>query len=447
MSNKRVKRLIIDPFQWFFQRETSSGIVLFAVAAAAIFWANSPWQELYFHLWHIPFSIGFEGFNLSLPLHAWVNDGLMAVFFFLVGLEIKRELLVGELSSIRQATLPIVAAIGGMAMPGLLYLALNPPGTPFNAGWGVPTVTDIAFSLGVLALLGSRVPLFLKIFLTALAIVDDLGAILIIALFYSSGIQWAFLGLAALMVGILLLLNRLGTRWLPAYLLLGFLLWLFMLQSGVHATIAGVLLALTIPAKSKIQVDTFCAEGLSVLQTLQDQCGTPENCSILTEDDYQTSVQNIEDLCEEAQAPLQRLEHNLHPWVTFGIMPLFAFANAGVAFTPAGFVSSLTHPITFGVILGLVLGKQLGITLFSWLIVRLKLAELPADIRWIHIYGLACLGGIGFTMSLFISGLAFQGELHNIAKIGIMLASLISGVFGWLVLSRTLPGNHEVSEI
>lgn len=443
MPTKIAKRLIIAPFQWFFQREASSGIILFIAALIAIFWANSPWKYAYFHLWHISFSIGFEGFGLTLPLHAWINDGLMAVFFFLVGLEIKRELLVGELSNIRAASLPVMAAIGGMVIPGVLYILINPPGSPFNRGWGIPMVTDIAFSLGMLALLGNRVPPFLKVFLTALAIVDDLGAILIIALFYSMGLSWMALGIAAMALILLILLNRLGTRWLPAYLLLGFVLWVSMLHSGVHATIAGVLLALTIPAKSKIEVDTFCDEGFSVLQQLQEQCGTPQHCSILTEDDYQTRAQNIEDLCEEAQAPLQRLEHNLHPWVTYGIMPLFALANAGVAFTTANFHSSVIHPIAIGLILGLVLGKQIGITLFSWLIVKLKLAELPAGICWAHLYGLACLGGIGFTMSLFISGLAFQGDQQDIAKIGIMIASVISGLLGWRLLSRSLRKTNE----
>jgi NhaA family Na+:H+ antiporter len=370
---------------------------------------------------------------------AWINDGCMAIFFFLVGLEIKRELLVGELSSIRQAVLPIMAAVGGMVVPGALYLILNPPGTAFTMGWGVPTVTDIAFSLGVLALLGKRVPLFLKIFLTALAIVDDLGAIMIIAFFYSSKLHGLFLIAAAIVVVLLILLNRYKIRWLPAYLLLGMVLWLCMLHSGVHPTLAGVILALTVPAGSAIKVNTFCEQGLSVLQLLQTHCTPANHCSILTEDDYQSSVQSIEDLCEDAQAPLQRLEHMLHPWVTYAIMPLFAFANAGVSLSSSNFLIAFSHPIAIGVILGLVLGKQLGITLFSWLLVTFKLAELPNGIHWGHLYGLACLGGIGFTMSLFISGLAFQGEQQDIAKIGIMTASILSGGLGWLVLFKNLP--------
>jgi NhaA family Na+:H+ antiporter len=439
MSKQTTKKLLMAPFQWFFQRETSSGLVLFFAALLAIVWANSPWRQAYFDLWHLPLTLGFDKLRLSLSLHQWINDGLMAIFFFLVGLEIKRELLVGELSSVRSASLPILAAAGGMAVPGLLYAFVNPVGSPFNRGWGVPTVTDIAFSLGVLALLGNRVPLFLKVFLTALAIVDDLGAILIIALFYSSGIAWGMLGLSALILGVLFVLNRLGVRWLPAYLILGAALWLFMLYSGVHPTIAGVLLALTIPAKSKIQVNAFCEEGLSILKQLQETCTNAQPCSILTEADYQTRVQNIEDLCEDAQAPLQRLEHNLHSWVTFVIMPLFALANAGVSLSVAGFKTALVHPVALGVILGLMIGKQVGIMGISWLVIKLKLAELPNEIQFIHLYGLACLGGIGFTMSLFISSLAFDEGLQGIAKVGIIAGSVLSGIWGWFILSRWLP--------
>jgi NhaA family Na+:H+ antiporter len=438
MVQPAARKWIIDPFQWFFQRESSGGIILFLAALTALIWANSPWKEAYFALWHIQFHLGFDGFGLSLPLHSWINDGLMAIFFLLVGLEIKRELLVGELSPVRQALLPILAAVGGMIVPALLYMAFNPPGSNFNAGWGIPTVTDIAFSLGVLALLGQRVPLFLKIFLTALAIVDDLGAVLIIALFYSHGLNWHYIGLAALIVGLLFLLNRLKCRWLPLYIILGLILWVMMLHSGIHTTVAGVLLALTIPARSKIKVDSFYSEGLSVLHTLRNISGHPNEYSILTEDDYQTGVQNIETLCDEAQAPMQRVEHALHPWVTYAIMPLFAFANAGVTFSTGTFVQSLTHPITLGILAGLIIGKTTGIALFSWLSVQLRLAELPEGIKWIHMIGLACLGGIGFTMSLFIAGLAFQGHNTETAKIGIFLGSLLSGFLGWLILKKTL---------
>lgn len=438
MAKPMTQKLILDPFQRFIAWESSSGIILFLAALTALIWANSPWQAVYFHLRHVHFIIGFEGWALNLPFHSWINDGLMAVFFFMVGLEIKRELLVGELSQIRHAALPVMAAIGGMLVPAILYLLINPPGTPYHQGWGIPTVTDIAFSLGVLTLLGNRIPLSLKVFLTALAIIDDLGAVLLIAIFYSTGIQWGPCLLALVIFGLLVLMNRLRVRWIPAYLALGAALWLAMLHSGIHSTIAGVLLAITIPASSKIKATKFGEEGLAVLHMMQHLEINSNTNAMIAEDDYQSGVQNLETLCEEVQAPLQRLEHALNPWVTYGIMPLFAFANAGVSFSADSLLQSITHPITFSIVIGLVLGKQLGITLFSWLSVKLGFADLPENTRWVHLYGLACLGGIGFTMSLFISGLAFGSELADLAKVGIILASLISGLWGWFVLNKTV---------
>lgn len=410
------RRLVIDPFQQFFQQETSGGLLLFLAALLALLWANSPWKGVYFQLQHTPLSIGLTGnpdglpyLGLSLSLRHWINDGLMTVFFLLVGLEIKRELQVGELSSIRLAAFPLMAALGGMLAPGLLYILFNPPGSAFHVGWGIPTVTDIAFSLGVLALLGSRVPLFLKVFLTALAIMDDLGAILLIGFFYSNRIQWLYLLLAVVPICFLGLLNRLQIRWLPAYIFFGLVLWRIMLYSGVHATLAGVLLAVTIPATAKIRVRE---ESLATLAH--------------------------EKRCEEVHTPLQRLEHWLHPWVTYGVMPLFALANAGVPLSLSGIGASLTHPVALALIAGLTLGKPFGIALFSYLSVRLGLTELPSSIRWIHMTGLACLGGIGFTMSLFIADLAFEGAVLNVAKIGIFTASLFSGLLGWLLLRKSL---------
>ena len=435
--------LMIQPFLRFFQRETSGGIILLVAALAALIAANSPWGELYTRLWHLHATVGIEGFSLSLPLHAWINDGLMAVFFLLVGLEIKRELLVGELSQPRKALLPITAAAGGMLLPGLLYLALNPPGSPFSKGWGIPTVTDIAFSLGVLALLGARVPLALKVFLTALAIADDLGAVLIISLFYSTGLYWASIGLAALLWVVLLMLNRLGMRWLPGYILLGLGLWLAMLHSGIHTSIAGVLLAITIPAGSKIKVEAFCTQSLSLLNQLRRVNGHRGKYAILKEDDHQAGLQNLESLCEAAQAPLQRLEHALHPWVTYGIMPLFAFANAGIPLSVSSLAPSLTHPVAQGIIAGLLLGKPLGIFAFSWLSIRLKWAELPHGVRWSQLFSLSCLGGIGFTVSLFIADLAFRQETLVTAKVGILTASLLSSLLGITLLRMTLPAEGQ----
>lgn len=442
MNASITRKALLEPFQRFFQQETAGGIVLLLTALIAIILANSPWQEAYQALWHYHLTIGVENFSLSMPLHAWINDGLMAIFFFLVGLEIKRELLVGELARPQQACLPILAAVGGMAVPGLLYILLNPPGTPFSKGWGIPTVTDIAFSLGVLALLGKRVPLYLKVFLAALAIADDLGAILIIALFYSGNLHWEFLLPIGLILAALAILNRWNVRWLPLYAFLGALLWFSMLKSGIHTTIAGVLLALCIPASSNIKPERFYDDGMTVLGTLR-QVGGTSRYAILEEDDYQAGVHKIATLCEEAQSPLQRLEHGLHPWVTFGIMPVFALANAGVSFSTGSFTQSLSHPVSLGIIVGMVLGKQSGIFLFSWLTVRLGLSKLPDGIQWRHMLGLACLGGIGFTMSLFIAELAFQGNILTTAKIGILAGSIASGVLGGGILLSVLRQNPQ----
>jgi NhaA family Na+:H+ antiporter len=410
MTKPLARQLLLEPFQKFVQLESAGGIVLFLAAVLAVVWANSPWRDAYFSLWQTQYTLGVPGMPLGLSLHHWINDGLMAIFFLLVGLEIKRELLVGELSQPRQASLPIMAAVGGMVVPGLVYILINPPSGAFNHGWGIPMVTDIAFSLGVLALLGKRIPLFLKVFLTALAIVDDLGAVLIIALFYSSGLHWGYLSMAAFLIILLLGLNRCKVAWLPVYGLLGVGLWVAVFHSGIHSTLAGVLLATTIPA---------CGQSNTGVG--------PSGCLLDTEG--------------QVNSPLYRLEQGLHPWVTYGIMPLFAFANAGVSVSKASFVQFLYHPIALGVMAGLVLGKPVGITLFSWLSVQWKLAELPAGICWPQMVGLACLGGIGFTMSLFIANLAFGIPLADTAKVGIMVASLGSGLLGTLVLFKTCKLN------
>lgn len=431
-----IAQTIIDPFHRFFQRESSGGIVLFVAAILALVLANSPLQTLYFQLWSTTFTIGFKPYALALPLHIWINDGLMAVFFFLVGLEIKRQFLVGELSQPKQALLPILAAAGGMIVPAIVYISLNLPGSHFHNGWALPTVTDIAFSLGVLALLGNRIPLFFKIFLTALAIVDDIGAILVIAVFYSQGFQIFNLLLACLITVGLIIMNRLSIRWLGAYILGGLTLWYVLLDSGVHATIAGVILAACIPASSSIKAKVFYKDGLAIFEDFPNTGGKGKY-AILTEEDYQTRVQNMEILCEKAQAPLQRLEHMLHPWVTFCIMPLFALANAGIALKGVDLSSLYRHPVSLGVLLGLVIGKPFGITLLAWIAHRLKLVALPQDTSWLGFWGIACLGGIGFTMSLFIGDLAFKQPTLDIAKLAIFAASCLSGILGFCLLSYT----------
>jgi Na+:H+ antiporter, NhaA family len=424
----------VRPFQEFAQRETSGGILLLASAVAALVWANSPWAHYYTTLWHTPFTVELGRFNLSHQLHFWVNDALMAVFFFVVGLEIKREMLAGELASPRQAALPILAALGGVVVPAVLYTLLNASG-PGARGWGIPMATDIAFAIGVMALLGDRVPLGLKVFLTALAIVDDIAAVLVIAVFYTANLAWGALGVAALCLLLATLINRLGVRHPLPYALIGALLWITVLNSGIHATIAGVLLAFTIPCHTAINQREFLVHGRAVLDHFEKAAET-EPYDILSDIEQQTAVEALEDACEKVQPPLHRLEQALHPWVTFVIMPLFALANAGVALT--GDVGKIVvQPITLGVVFGLVLGKPIGVTLAAWLAVRFRLATLPANVSWKHIHGAGWLAGIGFTMSLFMTGLAFANDAQlTAAKLGILLASLCAGIVGSIILVR-----------
>lgn len=430
---KRPIDRILSPFQEFIRLEASSGILLIIATIVALIWANSPWAESYVHLWETKATIGLGTFGISKDLLHWINDGLMAVFFFVVGLEIKREMMVGELSSPRRAILPIVAAIGGMAFPAGFYLLFN-AGGPARAGWGIPMATDIAFALGVLSLLGKRVPLSLKVFLTAVAIVDDLGAVLVIALFYTSELAWVSLLVAAVFFVALILANRLGIRSLLVYSLLGLGLWVAFLKSGVHATIAGVLLAMTIPVRTRINTEEFISHADYFLDEFRKR-GKPGE-SVLTNNSQRAALQAIEVAAEHAQTPLQRLEHTLHPWVGNFIMPVFALANAGVTLKGDIF-SVIAQPVTMGVMAGLILGKQIGIFTASLLAVRFKWADLPSGMTWKRLYGLSWLTGIGFTMSLFIASLAFgDSEFLASAKTGILFASLVSGTVGAFILSR-----------
>ena len=432
---------VLRPIREFIRLEASAGLLLLLAAAIAIVWANSPWRGAYDALWHVPVTMGADRFVLTMDLHHWINDGLMVLFFFLVGLEIKREALMGELASLRRAALPIAAALGGMVVPALIYAALN-AGGPGAAGWGIPMATDIAFALGVLALLGKRVPLALKVFLTALAVVDDLGAVLVIALFYTPSVSWSALAAAAALLAAAAAAGRLGVRRPLVYALIGLPLWLAVLLSGVHATVAGVLLAMVIPTRSRIDAHAFAVRGQAYLDEFRSASAhdlrfpsvAPTNLH------QQASLHELEEAAEQVQTPLHRMEHALHPWVAYAIMPVFAFANAGVAL--GGDMAELVqHPVALGVSAGLVFGKQIGITLFAWLATRLGLAALPTGVTWRHVYGAAWLGGIGFTMSLFISGLAFAGDdaLLTASKVGILEASLICGGVGWLILRGVRP--------
>ena len=422
---------IVRPFQDFAHKESSGGILLMAATVAALVWANSPWGEGYAALWHTKLTVGLGGFSLSKDLTHWINDGLMAVFFLVVGLEIKREILVGELSSLRRAALPIVAAVGGAVVPALIYVAFT-AGTEGAAGWGIPMATDIAFVLGVLALLGERAPMALKVFLTALAIVDDIMAVLVIALFYTSDVSWGALGVGGLFLIALVAANLIGVGRTLVYALLGIGLWLAFLLSGIHATVAGVLLAFTVPASSFINPAAFVERGRYVLDRFEQAGEKGEN--VLTNEDRQAALHALNRATYKLEPPLHELEHALHPWVAFAVVPLFALANAGVPLG-GGVAGALTDPVSLGVVAGLVLGKQVGVTLFAWLAVKSGLSELPGGIGWRHVYGAGWLAGIGFTMSLFVTDLAFDNDvLVDAAKLGILAASLTAGVVGWTIL-------------
>ena len=377
------------PFRWFFKLEASSGLVLLFSAIVALIISNSELSNFYFNTLEKYLFIGINNFGLKLTVIHWINDVLMAIFFFFVTLEIKREFLQGELSNTKQAVLPIIAAVGGMLVPALLYVFINYDNSETLNGWAIPSATDIAFSLGVLSLLGSRVPLSLKVFLTALAIIDDLGAIIIIALFYSGDLSIKYLSLMLLAFIILLILNKFNVKKILPYLIVGLFLWEFTHQSGIHATIAGVLLACTIPHRKK-------------------------------DKDFSLLI---------------KLEHAISPYVAFGIMPLFAFANAGVSLDGLTF-SSLLNKVPLGIVLGLFVGKQLGVFVFSYISIKLKIAQMPNNSNWLNLYGVGILTGIGFTMSLFVGNLAFieNTQYMDGVKIGVLTGSLLSTVFGYLLL-------------
>lgn len=433
MKKTPVDTWLTDPLNNFLGRQSTSGMVLFVAALMALIVANSPFADSYYHLWHNEISIGFNDFMIRKTLHHWINDGLMAVFFFVIGLELKREIMAGELSNPRDALLPIAAGVGGMVVPALIYLAFNSSGDASD-GWGIPMATDIAFALGIISLLGNRVPLSLKVFLTALAIADDLGAVLVIAVFYTSHIDLINLAAGAGFMILLVTSNLLGVRSILWYGLLGIGgLWLAFLLSGVHATIAAVLAAFTIPANVKISDKGF----VSRIKALGDRFEMAKSNDLTLVTDEQLHVlEDIRAVAREALTPLQRLEHGMHPFVAFVVMPVFALANAGISF-PVDFLNQLASPVTLGVASGLLGGKVLGIMGMSYILIHFRWASFPEQTGWPHIFGAAMLASVGFTMSLFITGLAFDDdELILQAKLGILLASLVGGCLGYFLLQR-----------
>jgi NhaA family Na+:H+ antiporter len=391
-SSTQPTKPISNVLKEFVQHESAAGLLLMATALLAMLVANSAWSAYYQALLQVSVMVQVAEFGIHKPLLLWINDGLMAIFFLLVGLELKREWLVGELADKSQVVLPAFAALGGMAMPAVLYVAINAHDASALSGWAIPAATDIAFALGILSLLGSRVPLSLKVFLTSLAIFDDVGAIVIIALFYTADLSLQALAVAAVAVLVLAVLNRQRVMHTMPYLLVGLVLWVAMLKSGVHATLAGVLIALFIPMQ---------------------QANNP------------------------SESPLRRLEHSLHPWVAYMVLPIFAFANAGLNLRDLD-APQLLHHVTLGVAAGLFVGKQLGVMLCCWVAIRLGWASLPKGATWLSLYGIAVLTGVGFTMSLFIGGLAFVGETPFDERLGIVLGSLLSGTVGYALLKRSL---------
>lgn len=438
----------VTPIEEFLHKESSSGILLMICVVAALIVANSQFYPAYDTFLHTKFTIGTPGFSISHSIHHWINDGLMALFFFVIGLEVKREILIGELSNLRQAILPIGAAIGGMVVPAGLYLVFNQPG-PATGGWGIPMATDIAFAIGIIALLGSRVPRALVAMLLALAIVDDIGAVLVIALFYTDSIHTGALFFSFICLALLIVVNMAGIRKPLPYAILGVILWLAMMKSGVHATLAGILAAFTVPAGSSCSAEQFSNAIGSLAADFKAQISKSSGSSqfnVLRNSQKQAILRSIENSVQQMESPLQHLEHALHGWVSFLIIPVFALANAGIPIDFSSLGETLLHPVTIGIMVGLLFGKVIGVTLFSWLIVTFRLSDLPDGVTLSQILGISFLAGIGFTMSIFIASLAFEPYPEYLlnAKIGIVFASLIAGIAGysWLRFATRKSVSH-----
>jgi len=422
-------------FQRFFHSEASGSILLLLATAVALAWANSPWAGLYQRMLHVKLGVTIGTWAFSMSAAHWVNDGLMALFFFVVGLEIKRELVVGQLSTFRSALLPVAAALGGLLVPALIYARLN-AGGPGEAGWGIPMATDIAFALGVLALVGPRVPIGLKIFLTALAIADDLGAVLVIAVFYTEKVNLLALGAAGGSLALLYLATRLSVRRYGAYFLLAGGVWIAMLASGVHATVAGILVALTVPVRAGIEPGAFLSTLREKLEKFQR--GTLTRESMVRDADQMAAIEELGIATLDFLPNGFAIERYLHPVTAYFVLPVFALFNAGVRLD-GRIQEALLQPVSLGIVLGLFFGKQVGITLTSWIAVKTRQAELPPGVTLGQLYGASILGGIGFTMSIFVGGLAFpDGPLLSAAKLGILVASAVSGVIGFVVLKLVL---------
>ncbi len=453
--NRTAADRLLGPFQRFMKLEAAGGILLILSALGALIWANSGYASSYNDLFYnTKVRIGFGEWGLEKAFILWINDLLMAFFFLLVGLEIKREVLVGELRSPKKAALPIAAALGGMVVPAAIYAIIN-RGSPSMSGWGVPMATDIAFALGVLALVGSRIPISVRIFLTSLAIVDDLGALMVIAIFYTDSIGFDYLFKALLVLALMMSLNLMGVRKIVVFLLLGAIVWYLVLKSGVHATIAGVLVAMTIPARTRVDQSSYSTFVRSMVDRFDLDKTT--NAKAWTTSTQQSAILAIEDAGHKIETPVRRLEHILIPWVAFAILPVFALANAGVPIGAGGeetiaqgvatqeaVESVWSSKALWGVVFGLLIGKPLGVFGFAWIAQKLGIGMLPENATWRHVFGAAWLSAIGFTMALFIANLAFENAADlDAAKLGVLGASVIAGIVGFIILLTAKPSNAQ----
>jgi len=429
-------------FDRFFHSEVSGSVVLMACTIVALAWANSPWSQSYADLTHVEVGFSWGGASLNMSLQHWINDALMAIFFFVVGLEVKREVGIGQLSTLRKAALPVSAAVGGMLIPAAFYFAMN-AGGPGVHGWGIPMATDIAFALGILALFGSRAPIGLKVFLTALAIADDIGAVLVIAIFYTASLKLGALAVAAVFMLLIAGARAIGIRRSGIYLTLAAGVWLSVLVSGIHATVAGILVAMLVPIRATIEPEKFMERAKSRLAELESANLTHDS---MVDDQAQLyALDEIHQKTGDMIPPGIALENHLHPVQAFLILPLFALFNAGV-YLGGDALSRVTDPIGLGIFAGLFLGKQIGVVGFSWIAIKSGLADLPDGVNWNQIWGASCLAGVGFTMSLFITELAFDDPAHiATAKLGILEASLVAGVIGYWILGKSLPKIAQAS--
>ena len=432
-------KTFLSPMQKFINAESFSGILLFISMALALILSNSPIRDYFNSIWEYEIGIKSDNFTLIKPLILWINDGLMAIFFFLIGLEIKREILIGELNSFKKASLPIFAAIGGMLIPLSLYLILNDSSETVN-GWGIPMATDIAFTLAILKLLGNKVPLSLKIFLTAFAIIDDIGAVLVIAIFYTNDISWSLLFYAGILLSVLYFLSFIKIHNKFILLIFGIIIWVLFLKSGVHPTIAGILLAFAVPIRQRINEFNYAEKLKEIIHRLTILNNT-NNLPVLSKLQIE-EIDNLENWTNKVQSPLQQLEHRFHYWVAFLIMPIFALSNAGIYFSNEMVIDV---SLALNLAISLFLGKAIGVSIFSYLSIKLKIATLPKHTNFTDIIGVAILSGVGFTMSLFIGSLAFNNDIFmNSAKMGIIAGSAVSGIVGYLILRRSITRKNQI---